>query len=292
MAYTTKVYKTSNGDKLVVASGGIVDVESGGSLKLAGTAITSTAAEINVLDGVVAGTVTASKALAVGAAKELATLGAVDIGGLVKLSAKAGAASANGLLLGVGTTADPSLNATADKHFVELRMKHTATSGDNRGIYTRTEFAGVGGGGDGFRSNTVVSAVGAGTVQGIHGSVENEATAKITGLGVGVRAGYIFADEAVPPGGTYAGLMAELWANGSSTDISGATKVSLIRAVLGGDATGIDNMDDNAFFIEFAGMTAGSGNMIDTDITTHTAYGGLRVDIPGVGTKYIPLVSD
>lgn len=41
------VYREQEGDKLVVASGGEIDVESGGSLKLAGTAITATAAEIN-----------------------------------------------------------------------------------------------------------------------------------------------------------------------------------------------------------------------------------------------------
>lgn len=42
-----KVYKTNNGDKMVVASGGEVDVESGGSFKLAGTAVAASAAELN-----------------------------------------------------------------------------------------------------------------------------------------------------------------------------------------------------------------------------------------------------
>lgn len=45
--YQPKVYKTSGGDKLVVASGGEVDVESGGALKLAGVEVVATAAEIN-----------------------------------------------------------------------------------------------------------------------------------------------------------------------------------------------------------------------------------------------------
>ncbi len=53
--YSPKVYMTDGGDKQVVASGGevevasggAIDVESGGSLKLAGTAISATAAEIN-----------------------------------------------------------------------------------------------------------------------------------------------------------------------------------------------------------------------------------------------------
>lgn len=47
--YTPKTYRTSGGNKLVIASGGELDVESGGSLKLAGTAVSATAAELNSL---------------------------------------------------------------------------------------------------------------------------------------------------------------------------------------------------------------------------------------------------
>lgn len=46
--YQSKVYRKQGGEELVVASGGSIDVESGGSLKLAGTAITATADEINL----------------------------------------------------------------------------------------------------------------------------------------------------------------------------------------------------------------------------------------------------
>lgn len=64
---TPKVHRPSGaagGDKLIVESGGEievksggeVDVESGGFLKLAGTAITASAAELNLLDGVTATT--------------------------------------------------------------------------------------------------------------------------------------------------------------------------------------------------------------------------------------------
>jgi len=63
--YGPKVYRTDGGDKQVIASGGtmavesggIVDVESGGYLKLAGTAVTSTAAELNKLASIGAGDV-------------------------------------------------------------------------------------------------------------------------------------------------------------------------------------------------------------------------------------------
>lgn len=52
--YQPKTYKKDGGDTLIVASGGVMDVESGGSLKLAGTALTPTAAQINKLASVTA----------------------------------------------------------------------------------------------------------------------------------------------------------------------------------------------------------------------------------------------
>lgn len=62
MAYAPKVYRKQGGDELVVASGGTITVESGGTLANAGTqnftgtlqiggsSVTSTAAELNELD--------------------------------------------------------------------------------------------------------------------------------------------------------------------------------------------------------------------------------------------------
>lgn len=74
----TKVYLTSGGNKIVVASGGTMDVESGGLFQIAGTSVTASAAELNALastglsaselgflNGVVAGTVAASKVIVV-----------------------------------------------------------------------------------------------------------------------------------------------------------------------------------------------------------------------------------
>lgn len=84
MGYAPLIYKTNGGDKQVVASGGILDVESGGELQIAGVAVTATAAEINAiaggglsatelgfLNGALAGTSVASKALVADANKDL-----------------------------------------------------------------------------------------------------------------------------------------------------------------------------------------------------------------------------
>lgn len=45
--YQPKVYSKQGGDTFIVASGGTLDVESGGALKIAGTQVNATAAEIN-----------------------------------------------------------------------------------------------------------------------------------------------------------------------------------------------------------------------------------------------------
>jgi len=46
-SYKPAVYKQQGGNKLVVATGGTVDIESGGLFKIGGVTVTATAAEIN-----------------------------------------------------------------------------------------------------------------------------------------------------------------------------------------------------------------------------------------------------
>lgn len=63
-----------SGGELEVESGGIIDVESGGYFKIAGTTVTSSAAELNLIDGSTAGTAVASKAAVLGTTKNLDSL--------------------------------------------------------------------------------------------------------------------------------------------------------------------------------------------------------------------------
>ena len=46
-SFVPKVYQTDGGDKLVVASGGTMDIESGGNFSIAGVQVTASAAQIN-----------------------------------------------------------------------------------------------------------------------------------------------------------------------------------------------------------------------------------------------------
>ena len=73
-SYQPLTYREQGGSRFVVASGGSldvesggeIDVESGGSLKLAGTAITATAAEINYMDGAIFTDVTPGTGISTG----------------------------------------------------------------------------------------------------------------------------------------------------------------------------------------------------------------------------------
>lgn len=56
MAYEPLTYRTDGGDKIVIASGGTIDVESGGIFAIAGTTVTATATEINALGTASSGT--------------------------------------------------------------------------------------------------------------------------------------------------------------------------------------------------------------------------------------------
>jgi hypothetical protein len=60
-------------------TGGSLDIESGASLKIAGTAVSASAAELNLVDGSTAGTAVASKAAVLGANKELDEVHAVKL---------------------------------------------------------------------------------------------------------------------------------------------------------------------------------------------------------------------
>jgi len=50
MSYEPKTYRKDGGDTFIIASGGEMDVESGGAFKIDGTQVTASAAELNKLD--------------------------------------------------------------------------------------------------------------------------------------------------------------------------------------------------------------------------------------------------
>jgi len=210
----------------------------------------------------------------------------LQLGGKVKFALNGGAASASGLLMGVGTSANPATTAVAGAIFSEFRTQSTATSGDSRSLYLRHDINGAGGGGEALRAFAKITAA-ASTARGAHISLDLDAAGSVSGFGAGVDAQVLFGDAAYT--NTVTAINAELYAAGTSTDVT-AGKGSFLRCVVGGDATGVASLEDNAGFISFTNA-AGSGKIVDSDITALTGKAGLRVYVAGALYGYIPIVT-
>ena len=154
----------------------------------------------------------------------------------------------------VGVAATPYTSATAGKRFRDYRYKSTAAAGDEiRGQYTSLELAGAqNSGGEAQRGRTILSAIVGGGVHGGHFGIEFATGGKVTGLGVGLR-GTLLHKNAAHAGGTIAGGMSELFAEGDATNYAGAAEHSIHRFVNDGEATGKATAQ-NVF--SFAGLSA------------------------------------
>jgi hypothetical protein len=94
------------------------------------------------------------------------------------------------LALGGGTSASPLTTSTADKNFVGMYSKSTATSGDSRGAYFKHVLGGTiasTGYGDAVRALCSVTGTGYSYASGIHATMSLAASATITGSGAGAR---------------------------------------------------------------------------------------------------------
>ena len=173
-----------------------------------------------------------------------------------------GAASASGLLMGIGTSAAPATTSTPDGKFVEIRAETTATSGDNRLMYLRYALNGATGG-ECIRAFTKLTASGS-NVRGAHISLDIGTGGSASGIGIGVDAQILVLNDTLT-GGTYAVINSEIYSAGSSTSIASVTAMSFFRAVLSGNATGIADVDDEAYLLSINGGAIGSGNIVSAD---------------------------
>lgn len=202
----------------------------------------------------------------------------------------------NGLIMGYGnSTTRYKGGAVANSRFLDFNFENAATSGDNRGMYLRLFHTGTGGGGEALRVFTTVNA-NCGTAHGAHISLNflNTAGASETsGLGVAGRNTLHIPNVASwAPTGTYAAVQAEIYSDGSLSDPAGMTKLSFLRIVNGGNATGRADVDDDAFLMELSGFTNASGNMVSGNTAAQstldfTNWVTLKIDIGGT-THYIP----
>jgi hypothetical protein len=199
----------------------------------------------------------------------------------------------SGLLLSAGSSSRKAATSKANVNFLSFYFDSQATSGDNRGLYLRTYFSGIGGGGDAARVFATVDAVGAGTVHGLHASVNfAAATDKVTGQAAAIRATWHIPNGAMPANGTYSALIAEVYADGNSASPAAVTQHSIARFVVaGGNATARDKVK-NLFTIE--GVSSASGNMIHTGQNEPTWTGAtalIRILINGTAYHLIAVAA-
>lgn len=202
----------------------------------------------------------------------------LQLGGKVKFALNGGAASASGLLMGVGTSANPATTAVAGSIFSEFRTQSTATSGDSRSLYLRHDINGAGGGGEALRAFAKVTAA-ATTARGAHISIDLDAAGTVSGFGAGVDAQVLFGDTAYT--NTVTALNAELYSAGSSTSIA-ADSASFLRCVLGGDSTGAADIEDNCNLIQILGGSIAGSNLVQAE-TDETKFSH-KIRINAYGT--------
>lgn len=116
-----------------------------------------------------------------------------------------------------GTSSSETSTATADRKFLSMYVKTTATSGDARGIYTRLNLAGTGGYGDAIRALGYVTGTGYDYASGLHGTLSIAAGATVTGSGAGIRATLEAAASTRTLSGALAALQVDSYVGANNT---------------------------------------------------------------------------
>ena len=153
------------------------------------------------------------------------------------------------------------------------------------GVTFNTALATAGASGGAIKNNQTINASLVDTTA-IYGMVTFGTAGKVSGIAAGVTGEVLLSTYTTA--GTYAAFEAELGA-GSGAKTGAKTTVLYVNGYGADVASTIDTLA--CFLYVGGGLTAASGRFIDTDKgALANKYGGLRVFIPGVGTKYIPLV--
>lgn len=206
------------------------------------------------------------------------------------------AASASGLLMGIGTTAAPVTTSTADAKFIEIRAQTTAATGDNRLMYLRYSINGASGG-ECLRAFSYVEN-NTTTAHGAHISLAFSAEAggsETSLLGAAVRGTLQLPDVASwAPSGTYCAGLFEIYSDGTNSDPAGMTELSVLSLSNSGHATGAEDVDTDAYIFSLQGWTGASGitNVLTTTKLNELAACnavGFRILVGSVA-HYIPIV--
>jgi hypothetical protein len=186
------------------------------------------------------------------------------------------------VLIGSGTAASPTEDATASPKFMSFYVKSSAATGTARGNYTRLYLSGGAGGEAGRFYTTVSSNTPADTVNGVHCSLDFGASAgNVTGLGTAGR--FTLQVPGRSLGGSTAAVQAELFLD-TSAALGG--NCSFIRMVA--DGAGKAAVDTSGYLFSIQGLTANTDKLFRV-ATPGSAAASLRCLIGG--TPYYLLLA-
>lgn len=194
----------------------------------------------------------------------------------------------NAILHGLGSSTVRPINQTADKNFLEYYLENKAT-GSVRGLYLRLYHTLAGADGEAARIFATVQDVAAANAKGAHISLSFGSSGYITGEGVAARNTLQVPNAAMHAAGTYAAHEAEIWCDGASSDPTPVTQISLFRAVLSGNATGLAKTDLKAALVAIEGNAIGAGKIMAVKTAAAVSH-TLRIVVNG--TPYYLMVSD
>lgn len=182
----------------------------------------------------------------------------------------------------IGTSAAPVEYPGGSADIVYLTTTNVDT--DNRAIYRKLTMSGAGASGEAGRFYTVVTGAGAVGVHGIHASVQTSGSGTITGEAAAGR--FTFHVAAATVGGTNGAIYAELFADGTTSDMSNG---QFARFVLAGNATGAALLEDSCALFSIEGGSIASGNMV---VAKSSAAVSHVIRIRLFGTAYYLMVSN
>lgn len=200
-----------------------------------------------------------------------------------------------GLILGGGESADPVATPVAGQKMASFYTKNTG-GGDSDGLYWRHYLAGAGQSGEALRAFATVEGVAAANARGAHISLNFSAyaTSKVTGEGRAVKATLHIPNGAMPAGGSYSALQAEIYCDGNDSDPGAVTEFAVMDfTVQGGNSTAQGRVK-NLLSLHVPTGEEAAGNMHISTITAATMNAActeaLRVRVNG-NIRYIPLAT-
>lgn len=206
-----------------------------------------------------------------------------------------GAKLHDGDLFGSGKSSDPYTYAGNAK-MASFYTKTTGT-GSVEGLYWRHYLGGAGSSGEAARFFATVNGVAAANARGAHISLGFSAydTSYITGEGRAIKGTlHIPSGGAMPAGGTYSAIQAEVYCDGNDSDPSAVTELSIMDfTVQGGNATAQGKVK-NLMSLHVPTGEEAAGNMHVSTITAATMNAActeaLRLVVNG-NVRWIPLAT-